>query len=597
MALPCEIVPFQLSFFTGKNEYALPVVNFYFDVDDIYKASPSVEITELVQIKVLFTSDNLQAKLYIEGMEEIVSKGTEDDDEGVFMSPDMEARILFDFDDYPLIPGFYQIVVDCGNSVYYALLSVKPKHVLEPAWVTMRDELELVLPGMAMDLVFRNLGVCQSPRMKLPLPPYNFFAFLVINKNFSQIMSSLTDLMTKANFRLKKHYVFKRIATGAVVDEFSLTRCLSRPSQSELVMSPIKDLNYDLPENRWAKVIVQFMGKILDDFLIAAQAYGDVVQKDIKDLECYGDSSLKQRQVKGTTLQDLKGFCQRALKIKTAIKILESAHWYQELTPGQCDKPPVALFIDSRYGILYKLYRQIKRYETSVTHDKLYAFQWKSSAKLYELWCFVQIYKSLQNLGFEVRDGWMSAASADGDKVLIPSLPSGAYTAFSQDNIIIRLHYDSFIPYTSDETDQDYKPLYISWIHNRPDIRLDVYIDALYSGSILMDSKYRRPTSFWNSQSLRSHLRPKEMEQLNCYSTQCSSLYLYGDKKNENIRPVPEAWVLYPAQMPSFNNRLYSDQRIRFLHLAPQSENLLEALLHDRINDFLNKAQEQRAYC
>lgn len=593
MDLPCNELDFQLTFCVGKDEILIPVKNFYSDEKSIYVVEPSIEIIEFIQVKVLFTSSDSQAKLRIEGIEELGNIETEEDESGPFICPNEERKMLFSYDDYPLIPGFYQIIINIGETTFYASMSVKPLHVSQPAWVSMRDELETLIPGLGMDLVFRNLGFYNNCGMHLTLPPYTLFGFLIINKKFSTIMSALSDLLLKANFKLKKEYVDKDIDRTFMVDDKSFEYLLSKPSKSDTIKSPIKTLNYDLLENRWIKVIITLIRQVLDDFTTVTNNYISELKKEIIELERYGSSSLKQRNIKANIIADLNIFCQRAIKIKSAIKIIESSSWYQELTPLQNAGIPSTLFFDSRYNMLYRLYRQLKTRDTSIIIDKSYAFQWKRSDKLYELWCFIQIYQLIKEIGFEPLDGWLCQLNNESCKMLVPAIKSGTYVKFGKEDVTIKLHYDEYIPYTSEETNSDNKPLYIGDVHNKPDIRMDVYIYNIYAGSILMDVKYRKPNSFWNPQSLKTHLRSDAMKQLTCYSAQCSSIYLYGDKKNEKIRPVPEIWVLYPDGV-NYNNKFFKDHRIRFIFLAPDNpDNILKDLLEDKINEFKRNAYEE----
>ena len=158
-----------------------------------------------------------------------------------------------------------------------------------------------------------------------------------------------------------------------------------------------------------------------------------------------------------------------------------------------------------------------------------------------------------------------------------------------KNNIMIRVSYDTKIPYMIEETDHDHNPIHIGGVHNKPDLKLDIYIDNIYSGSLLMDVKYRNPSTFWKEENLRTHKRSKVMSQLSCYSTQCFSQYLYGNNPFDS-RPVPEVWVIYPKLGNLHNNKFFQSQRIRFICLSPNAPSLLEELLEERICDFQKKA-------
>ncbi len=589
MAIQCKDLPFKISFIIGNNGLAKEVRLFYKSEEDLYQVSPSIEILENLSLEVHFECDDVQAKLYIEGLDEIVSKVVEEEDGQPFISPTSAPIVLFNVNDYPLIPGYYQLIVEVKEEFYYAIVNVKPMHISQTAWEVMRDELESVLPGLAMDLVFRNLGFNKAFGVEVPLPPYNLFAFLIINQNFSKVISALTDLMTKINFRLRKKYQEKPIASGAVIDDISLRHKLTRPGKSEIIMSPVKSLDYDLQENRWIKQIVFFITRLLEDFLRALEQYRNEMQKEINELECYGMSSSNQRERKKRTIMDMDVFYRKAKKMSVALRMIENAPWYSSISPLRSGNVPAVLFMDSRYRILYNLYQQIKRQDITVSLDKTYAYQWKCTYKLYEIWCYIQICKTLNDLGFNLCGGWLSDIGSDLETVLVPAISSGTYAEFLKENIMVRVSYDSKIPYMIDETDHDSNPMYIGGSHNRPDIKLDIYIDRIYSGSLLMDVKYRKPSNFWDAEKLRTHQRTKEMNQLICYSLESLSSHLYGNNQSD-IRPVSEVWVLYPDKVNIYNNKFFPDHRIRFICLSPNSLNILEELLESRINDIQNKA-------
>ena len=593
MAIRCEDVPFRLAFIMGNSQVPEEVNSFYKSQEDLYHVSPSVEILENLPLDVIFECDDAMAKLYIEGIDELVSKIVEEEDGRAFISPTNGSIMLFSREDYPLNPGYYQLVIEAKGIFYYAIVSVKPIHVSEIAWELMRDDIENVLPGLAMDLVFRNLGLNRTLGIKAPLPPYSLFSFLVINQNFSRVMSAITDLLTKANFRLRKQYQDKPASSGAVVDDMSFRYKLRRPEKVDTIMSPVKTLDYDLQENRWIKQIIFYIVRDLEEFLIAARQQIIALQIEIEELSRFGTKSKSQRDLKSKTIMDMTVFCNKAKKMQSAFKMLENASWYANVSQLRSGNVPAVLFMDSRYRILYRLYLQIKRYEAIVSLDKTYAYQWKSTEKLYEIWCFIKVCETITNLGFEMCGGWLSDLGEDLEKVLVPAIPSGTHVEFVKENIMIRVSYDAEIPYMIDETNHDNKPIYIAGGHNKPDIKLDFYIDSIYSGSLLMDAKYRKPSRFWEDEKLRTHLRTTVMNQLICYSTQCFSPHLYGSNQFD-IHPVPEVWVMYPRDGSSFNNKFFPTHRIRFISLYPNSPNILEKLLEDRIQDFQKRAIAHR---
>ena len=528
-------------------------------------------------------------------MDELVSKAVKEDEGKVFINPSKNSVLLFNYDDYPLVPGYYQVVVEVAGIFYYTKITVTPLHVSKVEWEFMRDDLESILNGLAMDVVFRNLSVGSLSGIKAPLPPHNLFVFLLINKKFSKLMFALTDLMTKANFNIRKNYKEKPLSTGAITDEMSFRYKIRRPENMTTIMSPVKSLNYNLQENKWIKHICSFFVKILEDFLHVVENYNEHLRKEIIDLDCYGGKANGQKNIKKRTIEDMKQLFLKAKQMQGALRMIENASWYSEISSLQSRTIPVALCMDSRYSVFYKLYQRIKRQDTNIILDKTYAYQWKCTYKLYEIWCFIQVCKTLSELGFSSCKGWLSDLGASLDNILVPAITPGTYIQYEKNNVVIRVAYDCKLPYMIEETNHDNNPVYICGAHNRPDIKLDIYIDGIYSGSLLMDVKYRNPSRFWEEEKLRNHQFSKVMSQLNCYSTQCFSPHLYRNNPNDS-HPVPEVWVMYPSKgnNKSFDNRFFRSQRIRFIRINPTEPNLLKVLLNERLTDFEEKAIKHR---
>jgi len=121
-----------------------------------------------------------------------------------------------------------------------------------------------------------------------------------------------------------------------------------------------------------------------------------------------------------------------------------------------------------------------------------FALQIKETCVLYEIWIFLLIYKELTNNGYKAISGWIYDRDWNSQKVLMPILESGTVVAFEKNNITLKLTYDGTIPGGKSKTSEWNMPIFTNSFHNRPDLRLDIYNDDKYYGSILMDCKYRK---------------------------------------------------------------------------------------------------------
>lgn len=125
----------------------------------------------------------------------------------------------------------------------------------------------------------------------------------------------------------------------------------------------------------------------------------------------------------------------------------------------------------------------------SLSVSSFYQFQWKRTDKLYELWCFLQFIKALEEKGWELATG--PAVVQEDGKYRLSSLEEGTEITLSRNDEKIRLIYDGTVPQHASDTDRETDPLYTNNVHRRPDLRMDYYRNGAYNGSLVADFKYR----------------------------------------------------------------------------------------------------------
>ena len=53
------------------------------------------------------------------------------------------------------------------------------------------------------------------------------------------------------------------------------------------------------------------------------------------------------------------------------------------------------LIFDVRYNAFYKMYRELQQNNVSIQWSENYAYSWKLSSKMYEIWCFIKMCRFL----------------------------------------------------------------------------------------------------------------------------------------------------------------------------------------------------------
>jgi Domain of unknown function (DUF2357)/PD-(D/E)XK nuclease superfamily len=584
-------LPFCLEFKMGRTSEI--VTNFYQNEDSIPNNS-YVTLKENVQIDVLFNSEANDAKFFFEGLESIPERYVEEEDGEPYLPPSINPITIFNKDSYPLIPGSYLIRVECSGVRYYSLVKVIPTRVTEEQWEVMKEEVEAQLTGLAQDLIKSRLGLVDNT-LKM-LAPRQISQFLVLQKHYVKALAAITDLYTKANYRIKKNYEMVPIERAKRVDERSFIHRLRYPENQTQIKSPINKFEYDLPENRWTKKIVEYVINNLKEFNILVSGYADSISYEIEsELRYYAEFQENTKNVlieKEKVLKKLKEYLSITQKMQNAFQVLQSTRWYQDVNEyKQCPLPHV-MQLDARYRVLYQLYREMKLDTPKLGIDPTYALQWKRTDKLYEIWGFIQLINLVKELNFNPIEGWIYNKEFTNNRSLIPSLKPGTVICFKKNNLTLKLIYDSEIPYQRQDTNLENKPIYISGNNNRPDARLDVYDELTYIGSLIIDFKYRNKKSVWDIQTVNTNLKNKTMSQLLIYGSSCKSVHLYGENKGfTHINPIQEVWAAYPIQHETSKPiEKYEDHHLKLIKLSPRHNNdkLLMAL-DDVINQILNR--------
>ncbi|MCH1962881.1 DUF2357 domain-containing protein [Clostridium perfringens] len=240
---------FKVSFFQNKNEI---MMNFYEDEEKIDFENEEAYIEENINTEILFLSNDIEAKLYMDGLETLPELKVKEDEYGeVYLEPSSENVSLFSKDYYPLIPGLYRIKVVVNKKSYYSLIKVKPKLISEEECDLIKSDLEKEMKGLAFQLIRKNLAVGNN--FNLDIQPIELYKFFIIKKNFSNIMASIMDLRIRPNHKICKEYKIVQNEKVKQIDEITMRNYLSNRIKENFLKVPIKELNYNLPENQWVK--------------------------------------------------------------------------------------------------------------------------------------------------------------------------------------------------------------------------------------------------------------------------------------------------------------------------------------------------------
>ncbi len=107
--------------------------------------------------------------------------------------------------------------------------------------------------------------------------------------------------------------------------------------------------------------------------------------------------------------------------------------------------------------------------------------------------------------------------------------------------------------------------VYMEGTNYKPDIRIDVFNNDVYSGSIIVDAKYRKRLNIWNNNRVEDENRPKNMNTLQNYS---NSLKYIGDPVgvSKTIRVI----ALHPSYGPEVEDM--EDTNVSLIQLRPKEK-------------------------
>lgn len=563
---------FSLSFKQYNTEWMK--VTFLENEIEMYNSTPCIVITENINTKLKFTSPDYSTKLYMDGIDTLPENMVkQDEDDNAYLSPSEKFIDIFTNQYYPLIPGIYRIIVVQNQRKYYSLIEIRPKLLSQGEWVRIREDLENEIRGLATQLIRRNISIVNEYGEYVP--PQYLSKYYLIKQNFSKIMAALMDIRVKPNHRIVKTYDIIPENKLKVIDDKTVRSYLNNATNRGYIKAPTRSLTYDLPENRWLKKIVTELIKWLEEFFLVTERFIEKEKNIISEVEvrkndCKNLVFVKEHNKVVSFLNELE---ENAYKMSKALNILMTSEWYKSVTNTSIKFIPNVMHSDARYNCLYKLYKSLKYDGCKIKIDDKFAFQWKSTDKLYETWGYIKICKIINEIeGFNACGGWLFSEKVKKNEILIPDLEPGMRIGFiNKDNILINLIYDCKLPHYSNKTSLSDTPLYVKGNNNRPDARVDVYKNSIYIGSILIDFKYRPRKNIWDEQLINR--QSNVMKQITAYETQCASTYLYGgrdSKHKRNPNPVFEVWVIHPNGIEG-NNMVEEeeDRNLKFIELRP----------------------------
>lgn len=583
MITPSKL-PFTLTFSGGWDKGVRYFNRFTDHPEELAEdRAPGLTFTENQDIYIRFDAPR-GFRFTMDGLDVVTIPGEERENGQTYIAPfrrQDQPLLLFEGQDFPLVPGYYVLTVEGGGRSWYGLMEITPKYMGKQSWQDMRDELTDEIRTLSFDFMKKNIHISKAMEGALGLNTSMLLRFYTISSESSVVLSVLDELSHTANARMVLRLKQIRQEEGRRPDPHIRPQHVKERPGAPRMPALRTEITRDVEENRFAKSILLALDHILQQFL--EEIDGPIRRLEEKQAELRKYTWGLEYKTGEKALSRLSLYRRRARRIKDSISRVSRAPWFEEAGTATEGEVPMTVFMDPRYSVLYRLYKNLSRPAQSLDVSNFYQFQWKRTDKLYELWSFLQFIKALTARGWELEEG-ITVIKEEG-RYRLSSLESGTEIKLKRDGEEVHLIYDGILPASSSDTDRKDHPLYTNNSHRQPDLRLDYYKGGLYYGSLVADFKYRDLLFLWQDETRSASLR----RQFNAYRDMNTRFYRDLDEITSlrDSRPVKEVWAVFPREIPGRSDEDYS---LRFIPLAPGLN--ANSRLADELENYLTSLSE-----
>ncbi|MCG7344794.1 restriction endonuclease-like protein [Sporosarcina sp. ACRSL] len=547
--------------------------NYFYERTDERYLVDEVQLVENSLLSVLFEAPP-GYKLYIDGIDQLEEQYVQEDEKGLYIVPSETPYVLYHpakNKPYPFIPGTYFLMVSTpsGESLE-ARARVLTKRVTEDQHTIMVQEIERAVRGLSSELTNRRM-IYNEVALDI-FGPKKIDEYSMILSSREKIISGLHAIGKNRRYSVVKDYPVIPKHRAKKIDSKSIKYLMMHPEQQKTIQAPVSTVTYNIPENRWIKFIVR------------------LILKNVNEMqECFGSPHIKNYNM--VQAQEL---LKEVNYLRNELTLFLTERWIQDISENISGQIPLVFFSAGQYSIFYKLYRMIKQGTKQNAAEPKLQFHYKRSDILYEIWGYLKVINILRDEhGFTMRRNWLQIDQNTLDQVIVPGQNEVDYVELVRDNYKIRIFYDELLPKRREQL----SPLVTmrTLDNNRPDCRIDVWVEEKYKGSLIIDFKYRKREYLWNDADLEEGRQiPKVMRQLANYSNGMSS---YTTKLNGvrnqliDAKPVTEVWAVYPIKWEETNpDYKLNEYDVRLIDLSPGTENTyFSAMLEEAIDEIIDR--------
>ncbi len=555
----------------GNRENVFNIV-FKESIKDINFEKDVLSFKEYHSMKFRHTSTNYNEKLYFNGFDIIVDDVLKIDEKGESYLSNATLDIInytSTNDQNVLVPGYYLLTL-VNEKTEYAIIKIVPKDFTEEEWKYLYEDVNNYLNGLANSFINKNnVKVIKSKKDNNLHNKINF-----INEYYIKIINSINQLIANPRLTIQKKHHWASKNTQPPVDKNTFKYSSKYPNKKQYLYTYKRLVNFNIPENMWLKFVVEFLLKEINS--IDKENILKIKNETSKCNLQYSNEIKKNKITKYNLKQSKKNIT----IIKNLIIKLRSTEWYNQVSYKNNIMPTQSSLMNKNYNLLYTWYVEFNKSNFDFIFSDQVLNSWKKTDELYEIWCYINIIEILKSSGFIPVKGWIFNGDIQND------LDEGTYVTMKKAEITLNIHYNALLKYKSSETDL-INPLYTANKKNKPDIRIDIFVEDIYLKSIPIDAKYRKLKNITND-------KKGSLKQLLAYrDSPRSLLHLAGAKhiRKNNHTVITKVIILYPKDTSSTSKTdiLSVEHGLLFYEFGP---NYIDTSLKTALNEEINEAFE-----
>jgi len=219
---------------------------------------------------------------------------------------------------------------------------------------------------------------------------------------------------------------------------------------------------------------------------------------------------------------------------------------------------------DWRYKRVFTWWKQLRTQDFKIPLSHDFKVQWKRTDVLYEYWCYSKTIIALEHAGYTPVSGWIyDDIHKASQELVFPVLQDNTLVEMVKGSIRLSVLFNEKMVRAKRSALRSKRILYMEGTNYKPDIRIDIFKHDIYSGSIIVDAKYRKRLNIWNNDRVEDENRPKNMNTLQNYS---NSLKFVEDPTGAS--KAIKVIALHPSYGPEVED--IEDTNVSLIQLRPR---------------------------